>query len=561
MGKNNNTKIVKILIIIFIIIILIIGCLFIFLTTDIFKSNKILFMKYASQLASKENSLIEDNVIEYYGKILETPFENSTSLSFNASSNIGENQTLINQANISINGRMDIKNKNIEETANINYSPTVTLPINLRYKDNLFGYQTEYIGAKYIVDDREISSSITSDINSNENNENNEENSNEKENLTKKDIEDIVKKYGEIALGQVPEEKFKKENEEEATVYKLEITQADIVNIEKAVLEELKQDQETMDKLKLEEEKITDYLETVQEGDVQNSESNIEIALYKTGGAISKLTVEVGGKANISLEKTKNGSTLQYKITIASEAINAELNVSYNGLKDLQNIVDSYSLKLSKVNNGTEEDVITYNLNNKIDFVDNVNIESFNDNNAVIYSKYNQDQINSFAQAVNERMEQVNQMQMEQLGITDQSQNPILLAIMLPVSNNIAMPSNDNITSQQDLTQQVDVNVFNQKFELYQGTNIQGTTVRGLLTTISSNNGIQENDYTTTQTNIDSNSNYKIKEINFNGEEYEVNQQNIAALKEEIIPENYYRVEFEKEMETGLIYRVVITPR
>lgn len=558
MRKNNNTKIVKILIIIFIIIILIIGCLFIFLTTDIFKSNKILFMKYASQLASKENSLIEDNVIEYYGKILETPFENSTSLSFNASSNIGENQKLINQANISINGRMDIKNKNIEETANINYSPTVTLPINLRYKDNLFGYQTEYIGAKYIVDDRENSSSIISDINSNENNE---ENANEKENLTKKDIEDIVKKYGEIALEQVPEEKFTKENEEETTVYKLEITQADIVNIEKAVLEELKQDQETMDKLKLEEEKITDYLETVQEGDVKNSESNIEIALYKTRGAISKLTVEVGGKANISLEKTKNGSTLQYKITIASEAINAELNVSYNGLKDLQNIVDSYSLKLSKVNNGTEEDIITYNLNNKIDFVDNVNIESFNDNNAVIYSKYNQDQINSFAQAVNERMEQVNQMQMGQLGITDQSQNPILLAIMLPLSNIIAMPSNDNVTSQQDLTQQVDVNVFNQKFELYQGTNIQGTTVRGLLTTISSNNGIQENDYTTTQTNIDSNSNYKIKEINFNGEEYEVNQQNIAALKEEIIPENYYRVEFEKEMETGLIYRVVITPK
>ena len=558
MGKNNNTKIVKILIIIFIIIILIIGCLFIFLTTDIFKSNKILFMKYASQLASKENSLIEDNVIEYYGKILETPFENSTSLSFNASSNIGENQKLINQANISINGRMDIKNKNIEETANINYSPTVTLPINLRYKDNLFGYQTEYIGAKYIVDDRENSSSIISDINSNENNE---ENAKEKENLTKKDIEDIVKKYGEIALEQLPEEKFTKENEEETTVYKLEITQADIVNIEKAVLEELKQDQETMDKLKLEEEKITDYLETVQEGDVKNSESNIEIALYKTRGAISKLTVEVGGKANISLEKTKNGSTLQYKITIASEAINAELNVSYNGLKDLQNIVDSYSLKLSKVNNGTEEDIITYNLNNKIDFVDNVNIESFNDNNAVIYSKYNQDQINSFAQAVNERMEQVNQMQMGQLGITDQSQNPILLAIMLPLSNIIAMPSNDNVTSQQDLTQQVDVNVFNQKFELYQGTNIQGTTVRGLLTTISSNNGIQENDYTTTQTNIDSNSNYKIKEINFNGEEYEVNQQNIAALKEEIIPENYYRVEFEKEMETGLIYRVVITPK
>ena len=49
--------------------------------------------------------------------------------------------------------------------------------------------------------------------------------------------------------------------------------------------------------------------------------------------------------------------------------------------------------------------------------------------------------------------------------------------------------------------------------------------------------------------------------MNFNGEEYEVNGQNIAALKEEVIAENYYRVEFERDQETGLIYRAVINPK
>ena len=95
-----------------------------------------------------------------------------------------------------------------------------------------------------------------------------------------------------------------------------------------------------------------------------------------------------------------------------------------------------------------------------------------------------------------------------------------------------------------------DVLTFNNKFEVYQSTNLQGVTVRGLLSTIELNNEQQQD-----------NSSRQIKEINFNGEEYEVNEQNIAGLKEEIVPESYYRVEFEKDMDTGLIYRAVITPK
>ena len=91
------------------------------------------------------------------------------------------------------------------------------------------------------------------------------------------------------------------------------------------------------------------------------------------------------------------------------------------------------------------------------------------------------------------------------------------------------------------------MNAFNQKFELYQSTNTKGATVKGLLTTIQNNNETEGN--------------YKIEEINVDGEEYEVTEQNITYLKSSINVDDAYRVEFEKDSNTGLIYRAVINKR
>ena len=52
-----------------------------------------------------------------------------------------------------------------------------------------------------------------------------------------------------------------------------------------------------------------------------------------------------------------------------------------------------------------------------------------------------------------------------------------------------------------------------------------------------------------------------ITEINFNGEEYDVNQQTVTMLKEEVKTDVDYRVEFEKDSNTGLIYRAVINEK
>ena len=53
----------------------------------------------------------------------------------------------------------------------------------------------------------------------------------------------------------------------------------------------------------------------------------------------------------------------------------------------------------------------------------------------------------------------------------------------------------------------------------------------------------------------------KIKEINFNGEEYDASEQNIAFIKDDIKDDKEYRVDFERDQDSGIIYRVVISER
>ena len=50
----------------------------------------------------------------------------------------------------------------------------------------------------------------------------------------------------------------------------------------------------------------------------------------------------------------------------------------------------------------------------------------------------------------------------------------------------------------------------------------------------------------------------QISEINFNGDEYEATDEKLLLIKSEISLDDTYKVEFEKNENTGLIYRAVI---
>ena len=177
-----------------------------------------------------------------------------------------------------------------------------------------------------------------------------------------------------------------------------------------------------------------------------------------------------------------------------------------------------------------------YSITNNVQFKDSVEIEDLTEENAVILNDQDNEYVTNLMNAIQERIVEVNKVQMEELGVSE-NENP--MQYLIPT-----LSTNNQETAEID---EQAVNAFNAKFELYQSTNTKGATVKGLLTTIQNNNETEGNN--------------KIEEINMDGEEYEVTEQNITLLKSSINVDDAYRVEFEKDINTGLIYRAVINKR
>ena len=189
-------------------------------------------------------------------------------------------------------------------------------------------------------------------------------------------------------------------------------------------------------------------------------------------------------------------------------------------------------------NNNTQDKTIhyKYTIVNNVQFKDSVSIEDLTEDNAVILNDKDDAYVTNLMTSIQERLVQVNQVHMEELGVSE-DENPIqyVMPTVLFLGGTTAQINEE------------EVNAFNAKFELYESTNTKGATVKGLLTTIQNNNETESNN--------------KIEEINMDGEEYEVTEQNITFLKSNINVEDAYRVEFEKDSNTGLIYRAVINKR
>ena len=174
---------------------------------------------------------------------------------------------------------------------------------------------------------------------------------------------------------------------------------------------------------------------------------------------------------------------------------------------------------------------------NKVKFVPNVSIERLTSENAVILNDRDQEYVDNLLSSIEQRWKDVNAKFMEELGASEE-QNPIKYIIPTYILSQNANGQNTN---------QEEVNTFNAKFELYQSTNSKGATVKGLLTTIQNNNEVEGNS--------------KIEEVNLNGEEFEVTEQNITLMKSSINVEDDYKIEFEKDSNTGIIYRVVVNKK
>ena len=453
----------------------------------------------------------------------------------------------MNNFNINFSGQTDNTNSKMEQDISINYSDSVTFPVIYRKIGNQVGLQTDYVGSRFInVETDKISNFSGEQIGVIQNIGNVVTDAEKVKNISFSQEE--LNSYMDI-LQNIGDDKFSNVNDANGTGYQLSLSGGELKDILVQLLEALKNDQVTLDKLNgyikeirnsanITSNNIDELIQNIQNNNELSNES-FNVTVYKNGGRTSKITISLN-EAKIDIQKVANNNSVQYDISVDLNYNNDNLKITgkinYDGLEG-QNVKETYELGLES---GAK--VYNYKIENNVGFTDSVTVEDFTTDNSTVLTNYDNDTVNNFLATVEQRLVEVNTAQMQELGITE-DQNPIMH--LIPTLGSYTDMINSLSESQ---VSEEDVATFNQKFEVYESTNLQGVTVRGLLSTIELNN--EQEDETR-----------QIKEMNFNGEEYEVNGQNIAALKEEVVAENYYRVEFERDQETGLIYRAVINPK
>ena len=565
MKQKKNTKILIILIILVLLIILVAGGVYAYLVTDLFRSDKDIFFKYASKLADKKQGLIDENLSQYIEKKKTNAYTNEAEFKPNVTAKSGQSEfDNVNKFNASSTGKVDKTNSKSEQNVSLNYSDSVKFPVNYRKIDNETGLQTDYVGNKYIVLDTENTSNLA---NSSETQEiETDINSLEKItqlNLSETEKDQIINTYMQVLTENLTTDKFSKITDSNKKGYKLQLTGDDIKNIETKLLETLKNDQTTLDKLNeyLKEQKnsakitsntIDRAIKNISNQDLENEK--LEITLFVSKGKVDNITIETN-EIKLEIAKTENNNIAQYNINFEvlqnnnQEAISKiSVIAKYEGLKEKQKVSESYEIELAN-----EEITYDYKIDNNVSFGEGIEIEDFSNSNSMKLADYDEEKVATFMQAVFARIEQTNKKQMEELGVEE---NPITK--MFPSLAETFPMSQDGQGDKET------INNFNQKFEMYASTNLQGTTVKGLITTISTNNGINsssDEDDGSDDEQDTTKSKYEIKEINYNGEEYDVNQQNITFIKSDVAVDKYYRVEFEKDQDTGVIYRAVINEK
>lgn len=545
MGQKKKNKIILISIIIVVILTLFIGITYAFLATDLLKSNKDLFFKYITQINDEKQGFIETSLKQYFQKQKNTPYLDEGSVSVNiTSANNQEQFNPTNAMNITFDGQVDVVNSQAMQNICLNYSEQVKFPIAYKKIGDTMGIQTDYIGNKYITTSLKGLDSIT------EQDTKNLEKVQEVTNVqfSEEDIQYLKETYLNICNQQLQDSNFSKIEEANSKGYKLTLTGETFKNLIIQLLETLKNDQRTLDKIneyikiqknssKITASNIDNLIKDIN-NNTELEKQNLEITVYQSKGKITGIVIKINESA-LKLEKTVTANDLQYNIELQinqnKQTGKIGLISRFAGLQAMQNITENYELTLEM-----EDMKYQYNYNNNVEFTQSTDIEAFNDENSLLLDNMNEEEKSNFLKAVMERIQSINQKQMQELGV-EETQNPLIYSIPQITINT----SNLNTSE----VSEIEVNAFNNKFENYESTNLKGVTVKGLLSTIQLNNESQENE------------NRKIKEIHFDGEEYETNEQNITFIKTSIETETAYRVEFERDEDTGVIYRAVINKK
>ena len=564
-GNNKNskgTKIIRNVIIILLVLIIVLGGIFAYLyfCTDIFKTDKQLFFKYASQIVASENGFIDNNVTNYYEKQTNTPFENNGRISINLEDNSStasissEVLDIVNGFNIEFSGATDKTNNKAEQNININYTEDVSLPITYRHDGDTYGLQTDDVSQKFVaVENNNLKEFMENlGVTDTSNIPDRIEKPQAFENLiyTEEEKETVKQKYMTVFNEQLQDEQFAKQKNEDGTYsYTLTIQNEQIRNLIVALLTELQNDDITLGKIN---SVVTEYdLATIEPEDISSIISDLQDSVVKEGefvititqrdSALNSITVE-NGIQRLAIQKQNQDGNLVYSLGMENldegeSQMNLNFNITLSGLNEMQNVQEKYEYVVESFENSESITKIAISFENTSNFVDSVDIEGLSDDNAMILNDYEPEQLQAFMGLLVQRISDIYTDYEEQLKVPLPILSTVTQIFMIKQASEVIDDSNIDETAARS---------FNNMFSSYEGTS-SGTMVKSLIQTI------------TAQNNDSDNGNSKI-EIEYEGLQ-NLDDQYIYgdAGLDYIINREEYEVKFEYDEDTGKINKAIIS--
>ena len=528
MATKKKKITIAIIIVIFVILVISGVCIALYINTDMFKSNEVLFAKYLGQ--NLENIKLLETTLENtsYNETLDNSFYNTNieaeakyTQAIGTSSESSDNS--INQLKITLEGQTDKINgynyknlkllKNEEQVAQIEYLQS----------ENNYGIRFSDLFNQYLISGNSNIKEMLKSIGYEE-----EQLKNIPENIESKQILNEVKltedelnvlkeKYVGIIENNLSEENFSKKNKQSVTIngqnfetnaYILTITKEQLNNIYVNLLQAIEQDEILLSKIDILQNNINEIgIENVQinlrEELIKNIDLTIQkinqnnigadttrIIVYESDGTTIRTRIETNDyQTNIDYVKIEentfvqiliaNGENEKYKFTLNNNLNNLLIEAKDN--VEMTNIELQRTEELNGNNRNRQYDII-YNIEDKkieitltenIEIAEENNLQSFNEENAIeIDTLKEQGTINNVKESIDNEIEEVKQK------IQYQDIEQMLI--------NIGIVQNSTILNSEGISE-TEKNRFNSNFELLKGENLSGERVLQTIQIVKNN--------------------------------------------------------------------------
>lgn len=443
----------KILLAVILILILLgIGGAYAYYGTDIFKTDKQVFLSYFKNEKAWPD-FNNKNLVEYTKKQENTAYTSDGKITFDIPDVEDESMQMLRNINVSLEGKTNNPQKMSEQKITLDMGQGFNVPIQFKRDKETYGIQTGFLSDKIIavrneglkelfkkfdIEDESIPDKIDFDTTA----------------FTEEELKTLSEKYSKLLDDNLSDEMFSKEKKDGTTIIKLKMSATQLTEIAEKILNEVSNDQILTSKMTEEnrnqmKESVKELMEKLKDEDLENSTFEMNLyaksnkvekceILFIDGNSVSeKILIEnsenkMAIKAyeeeklvfEMTIEKANTLYTIKAKIYEADEVIaEIKLTMEYKNLEALDNVEEEYNIEVkihNESNNEANDDevdsqfsqtlenlenmTISSKITRKVTFSPDLEIEKINKDNAFIINDATDEELQAFIMSIYQRL-------------------------------------------------------------------------------------------------------------------------------------------------------------